>query len=141
MTYSLDSRLKVLSLPEKEGLTIASVSARFSVRVASVNRWIKDIRPKVYSRKKFRKLDPDIVAEDVHNYPDAYQYERAQRLGVQQSSIHYILNKLGMSYKKILLKSKFSTTSLHLTDTVGMFCLIVVAPLEFQFNADVMLLG
>ena len=100
MTYSLDFRKKALSIREEEGLTIAEVSARFSVGVASVNRWIKDIHPKAYSRKNFRKLDPDVVAEDVQKYPDAYQYERAERLGVQQSSINYVLNKLGVTYKK-----------------------------------------
>ena len=106
MTYSLDFRRKVLSVRKNECLTIADVSARFSVGVASVNRWIKDIQPKVYQRKKFRKLSPSVLAHDVLIYPDAYQYERAQRLGVKQSSINYALKKLGVSYKKNSQASK-----------------------------------
>ncbi len=33
-------------------------------------------------------------------YPDAYQYERAQRFGVHQNAIHVALKQLGVSYKK-----------------------------------------
>ncbi len=41
MTYSSDFRRKVLSVREKEGLTIAEVAVRFCVGVASVVRWLK----------------------------------------------------------------------------------------------------
>ena len=43
MTYSLDFRRKVLSVREKEGLTIAQVTERFDVGVASVTRWLDRI--------------------------------------------------------------------------------------------------
>ncbi|SFN23657.1 IS630 transposase-related protein, partial [Nitrosomonas communis] len=46
MAYSLDIRRKVLSVREKEGLTIAEVAARFDVGVASVTRWVKNIHRK-----------------------------------------------------------------------------------------------
>jgi transposase len=45
MTYSLDFRRKVLSVREKEDLTIAEVAARFCVGVASVVRWLKKPKP------------------------------------------------------------------------------------------------
>nr|WP_244175415.1 IS630 transposase-related protein [Xenorhabdus vietnamensis] len=37
---------------------------------------------------------------DVQNYPDDYQWERAKRLGVTQSAIHYALNRLNITFKK-----------------------------------------
>lgn len=100
MAYSPDFRRKVLEVRKREGLTIQQVSARFSVGVASVTRWISNCHRKTYTRTKFRKLDPAVVAQDVRDYPDAYQYERANRLGVHQSAISYILKKLGVTYKK-----------------------------------------
>ena len=36
---------------------------------------------------------------DVGLYPDAYQYERAERFGVSQRGIALALKRLGISYK------------------------------------------
>ena len=38
--------------------------------------------------------------EDVKKYPDAYNYERAQRLNVSTSGIYCALRRLEISYKK-----------------------------------------
>ena len=40
------------------------------------------------------------LARDVEAYPDAYQYERAARLGVSVRCVGYALKHLGMTYKK-----------------------------------------
>ena len=40
------------------------------------------------------------LAADVEKYPDAYQYERAERLGVTQRCVGYALKRLGVTYKK-----------------------------------------
>lgn len=56
MAYSLDFRRKILSVQEKEGLTIAEVAVRFDVGAASVMRWIKNIHRKPQGFRK-RKLD------------------------------------------------------------------------------------
>lgn len=60
MAYSLDFRRKVLSVGEKEGLTIAEVAARFDVGVASVTRWVKNIHRKP-QRFHQRKIDLDVL--------------------------------------------------------------------------------
>ena len=39
---------------------------------------------------------------NITKYSDAYQYERAERLGVSQSSIHSALKRLKVTYKKNL---------------------------------------
>ena len=99
MTYSLDFRRKVLDIRDKDNLTIAEVSARFCVGIASVVRWIKDIEPKAHGFRK-RKLDIEALKQDILEFPDAYQYERAKRLGVVQNSIFHALKKLNITYKK-----------------------------------------
>ncbi|SFM58009.1 IS630 transposase-related protein, partial [Nitrosomonas communis] len=90
MAYSLDFRRKVLSVREKKGLTIAEVAARFDVGVASVTRWVKNIHRKPQGFRQ-RKIDLDVLRQDIRDYPDAYQYERAKRLGVAQNAIFLAL--------------------------------------------------
>lgn len=99
MTYSFDFRRKVLSVREKEGLTIAQVAARFDVGVASVVRWLKQPEPKAHGYRR-RKIDIDALALDIEQYPDSYQSERAARFGVHQNAIFHALKKLKISYKK-----------------------------------------
>lgn len=100
MTYSSDFRRKVLSVREKEGLTIAEVAARFCVGVASVTRWLKNPEPKKGRNKPATKIDMQALARDVLEHPDAYQYERAQRLGASEKGIGHALRRMGVSYKK-----------------------------------------
>ena len=99
MAYSLDFRRKVLSVRKKEGLTIAEVAARFDIGVASVTRWVKNIHRKPQGFRQ-RKIDLEVLRQDVRDYPDAYQYERAKRLGVAQNAIFLALQKLDITYKK-----------------------------------------
>ena len=100
MTYSSDFRRKVLSVREKEDLTIAQVAKRFCVGVASVTRWIKTPDPKLTRNKPATKIDMQALARDVLDYPDAYQYERARRLGVSEKGVGHALRRMGVSYKK-----------------------------------------
>lgn len=100
MTYSSDFRRKVLSVREKEGLTIAEVAARFCVGVASVVRWLKQPEPSRTRNKPATKIDMQCLARDVLDYPDAYQYERAKRLGVSEKGVGHALRRMGISYKK-----------------------------------------
>jgi transposase len=100
MTYSLDFRRKVLIFREKEGLTIAEVAARFDVGIASVTRWIKKPVPKKGRNKPATKINMEALAQDVKFYPDSYQYERAERLGVSEKGIGHALRRMGITYKK-----------------------------------------
>ncbi len=100
MAYSSDFRRKVLSVREKEGLTIAQVAERFCVGTASVTRWLKTPEPKTTRNKPATKIDMVALARDVVAYPDAYHYERARRFGVSVQGIHYALRRLGVTYKK-----------------------------------------
>lgn len=100
MTYSLDFRQKVLKIRQEEGLSIEAVSIRFGVGKASVMRWLVELEPKKTRSKPATKIDMAHLQEDVTTYPDSFQYERAQRLGVSASGIRLALLRLKISYKK-----------------------------------------
>ena len=100
MTYSLDFRRKVLAIKQAENLSFAEVSQRFKIGIASVVRWSNRIEPQLTRNKPATKIDMQALARDVEMYPDAYQYERAQRLGVSPKGIFEALKRLNVSYKK-----------------------------------------
>jgi len=99
MTYSIDFRKKVLEVREKEWLSLEETEKRFGVGRASIFRWTKEIEPR-RKRKKPVKIKEEELREDVEKYPDGYQYERAERLGMSQRGIGQALERLGISCKK-----------------------------------------
>jgi transposase len=101
MTYSLDFRKKVLTVKEREGLSFEEVAVRFDIGSKNtVFRWTKQLEPCETRNKPATKIDMDALASDVKLYPDAYQYERAERLGVSESCIQSALKRLKISHKK-----------------------------------------
>ena len=106
MTYSVDFRQKVLAIKEQEGLTQAEVAVRFGIGIASVTRWCKCLEPQPTRSKPATKIDMEALAQDVKNNPDAYQYERAARLGVSQRAVGNALKRLKVSYKKNTVTSE-----------------------------------
>ncbi len=72
MTYSSDFRRKVLSVREKEGLTVAELAARFCVGVASVVHWLKTPDPKITHNKPATKIDMEELARDILLYLTSY---------------------------------------------------------------------
>jgi transposase len=106
MTYPIEYRLKVLSIREKENLTIAEVAERFCVGIASVTRWLKRVTPQMTRVKPATKIDRIALARDVREYPDAYQAERAKRLGVSEKGVGHALRRMNITYKKNAASSK-----------------------------------
>ena len=102
MTYSVHFRKKVLSVKEKDGLSLAAVSKKFSISKNTVFLWIKNITPKIHRKQRPTKINTKKLKEDIAQYSDAYQYERAERLGVSQSAIYSALKRLKVTYKKNL---------------------------------------
>lgn len=100
MTYSLDFRRKVLLVLERDGLTASEVARRFDIGRTSVFRWLKTLSPLKSRNSPSRKLDMELLKQDVEEHPDSYQYERAERFGVSQRCIWGALRRLGVSYKK-----------------------------------------
>lgn len=106
MTYSIDFRKKVLSVKEKEGLTIEETAKRFDIGVASIVRWSTRVEPCLTRNKPATKINMDELAKDVEMYPDDYQYERAARFNVSQRGIGDALKRLKISNKKKLRASQ-----------------------------------
>jgi len=95
-----------LAIKKQEGLTQSEAAVRFAVGVASITRWNKCQEPTRTRPKPATKIDMKALEEDVKIYPDAYQYERAARLGVSQRAIGYALKRLGVIYKKNTVTSE-----------------------------------
>ena len=101
MTYSLDFRKKVLAVKKRENLSFEQVAQRFDIGSKNtVFRWTKKLEPCETRNKPATKIDMDALAEDVKNHPDAYQHERAERLGVSESCVQTALKRLAISRKK-----------------------------------------
>jgi transposase len=100
MTYSIDFRRKVLKTKEEEKLSFAEVAQRFKVAINSVFLWSKNLQAQKRRNKGPTKIDMDALKEDVKVYPDAYQYERAERLRVSRNCVYFALKRLGVTYKK-----------------------------------------
>ena len=60
-------------------------------------RWSKRIEAQHPRHKPATKIDMDALKQDVEAYPDAYQYERAERFGVSRRTIGYAWKRLGIS--------------------------------------------
>ena len=99
MTYPVRFRQHVLSIRKKECLTLEESSQRFGVGRASLTRWLTRLEPD-QSKPRQRKIDLEKLKQDVRDYPDAYQYERAARFGVATNAIWQALQKLNLTYKK-----------------------------------------
>lgn len=91
MAYSLDFRKQVFKVKQKENLTFQELSDRFDIPIRTLFRWQKRIEPKSKRDKPATKIDMDALDEDVKQHPDSYQYERAKKFGVSQSTIFYAL--------------------------------------------------
>ena len=103
------------AIRSREGCSIEHLFAAYEVwiisygigyiGVASVTRWVKNIHRKPQGFRQ-RKIDLEVLRQDILDYPDAYQYERAKRLGVAQNAIFLALQKLDITYKKTLKHPK-----------------------------------
>lgn len=106
MTYSLDFRKKALSIRSREKLSFAQTAKRFGVSVNSLFLWSKKIEPKQTKNRPAIKIDKEILMEDIEKYPDAFSYERADRLNVTASGIRSAMKRLKISYKKNIKSSQ-----------------------------------
>jgi len=106
MGYSLDFRQKVFEIKDRDNLSYEKTSIRFGVSIRTLFRWSNRIDPKLKRDKPATKIDMSALATDVEKYPDAYQRERAERLGVSEGCVLYALRRLGISNKKNIIPSE-----------------------------------
>ena len=100
MSYDIKFRRHVLKIKEQESLSFAKVAKRFGIAKQTVYYWTKRIEEKKKRDRGPLKLYLEALKRDVEEHPDAYQCERAKRLGVSQSCIWSGLQRLGITYKK-----------------------------------------
>ena len=106
MAYPAFYRKKVLAYRKTHNTTIKETAKHFKIGTASVSRWVHKQEPAKTRVKEPTKIIDKALLKDVKKYPDAYQYERAKRLGVSKSGIYYALKRLKISYKKNSATSK-----------------------------------
>jgi transposase len=100
MSYDIKIRRHVLQIRASEGLSFSKVALRFGVAKQTVYNWSKRLEEKKKRYKPPIKIDMDVLKKDIELYPDSYQYERAERLGVTPMGIWHALKRLGVTYKK-----------------------------------------
>ncbi|WP_231967048.1 IS630 transposase-related protein [Orientia tsutsugamushi] len=96
----------MLDIKEREKISFEKVSKRFGIGKNKVFVWSKNILPLKNRNRAPTKISIDKLKEDVSQYSDAYQYERAERLGVSKSGIQKALKRLNITYKKTIKHSK-----------------------------------
>lgn len=97
MTYSINFRRKVLLIKEQEKLTFSEVSERVGVGKARVVRGSNRIEAQSTRNQPATRIDLEKLKPDVQMYPEAYQYERAERVGVSPTGIGAALRRLGIT--------------------------------------------
>lgn len=82
-------------------ISFEAVAERFGIQSKNtVFRWTKKLEPCKTRNKPATKIDMEALVRDVELFPDAYQYERASRLGVSESCVQAALKRLKISHKK-----------------------------------------
>jgi len=65
-------------------LTFEEISKRFGVGKTSLVRWNKVLEPRLTRNKPVTRIDMEALKRDIEERPDAYQYERAEKLKVSR---------------------------------------------------------
>jgi hypothetical protein len=98
MTYSLDFRRPILKVREEAALSFDETTRRFKLGKTSLFWWSQRVEPKRTRNKPTTSVNMERLKQDSEQYHNAYQYERAARLGVSRSRIYWALKRLVISY-------------------------------------------
>lgn len=102
MTYSVDLRERVVGFV-RDGGSKSEAAIRFGVSRWCVYDWLsrgETLEPQKQGCPGPWKLSVEALKDHVRDYPDAYQHERAQALGVSRHVVMYGLKRLGIRRKK-----------------------------------------
>lgn len=97
--YSLHFINKILK--QRKILSIQKLADKYSLSTRRIQNCLQGKLPTGKRNKSNTKLNIDLLLEDVKRYPDAYQYERAECLGVSEACVWSNLKKLKITYKKL----------------------------------------
>ena len=100
MAYSNDFIEHVLLIQQEEKLSHRATAKRFRIAPRTLFRWKKGERPATTRVRSSKKIPDDQLLQDVKDYPDAFQYERARRFNCHPWSIGRALRRLNVTRKK-----------------------------------------
>ncbi|UOO81380.1 IS630 transposase-related protein [Uruburuella testudinis] len=100
MAYSKDYRQMILAKLES-GETYRALAAEFNISKSTIQNWKKQPERKIVTTRH-SKIDMEKLRQDVAQYPDHYQRERAVRFNCTQRAIGIALKRLKMTQKKDL---------------------------------------
>ena len=98
MAYSKDYRQMILA-KLKAGETYRALSLEFGISKTTILNWKKQPERKVRASRTY-KIDLEQLAQDVMDYPDAFQRERAARFNCSDRAISKALKRLKVTRKK-----------------------------------------
>lgn len=107
MTYSVDLRERVVEFVEQGG-SKSEASRRFKVSRWCIYNWMKreSLQPDKQGCPGPWKLCPEALKTHVEAFPDAYQHERAEVLGVSRHVVLYGLKRLGIKKNAVVPRKK-----------------------------------
>ena len=80
MTYSLDLRKQVIRSRTEDGCSYRKTAKFYAISKTTIQTYEADISIQNTRNRTPNKIYDDALKQDVIDYPDAYQYERAHRL-------------------------------------------------------------
>ncbi|ULJ61929.1 IS630 transposase-related protein [Wielerella bovis] len=98
MAYSQDYRQMILT-KLKSGQTYRELSLEFGISTRTIQNW-RDKPERTVRTSYTHKIDLEQLAQDVKDYPDAFQRERAVRFNCTDRAIAKALKRLKLTRKK-----------------------------------------
>lgn len=99
MGYSKDFKDKVIEIMTRDQLSVRKAAQYFNLSTQTIQLCKKSTVRKPIPGRPAKITEAQILA-DIEKYPDDYQYERAERLGVSTHAVFNALHKTGISRKK-----------------------------------------
>ncbi|WP_227504444.1 IS630 transposase-related protein [Acinetobacter sp. YZS-X1-1] len=105
MGYSKDFKDKVIEIMTRDKMSVRKTAQHFSVSTRTIQLWQKSTEQKPIPGRPAKIIEAQILA-DIEKYPDDYQYERAERLGVSTHAVFNAYIKQEYHVKKTLTPPK-----------------------------------
>ena len=106
MAYTNDFIQRVLKVQKDRNLSHRKTANLFQIATTTLANWKKGLFPEGKRNRKPTKIHDDKLYQDIKDYPDAFQHERADRLKVSTRGISSALKRLGITRKKNFISSK-----------------------------------
>ena len=99
MGYSKDFKDKVIEIMARDEMSVRKSARYFNVCIQTIQNWKKSTVSKPIPGCP-AKISRAQILKDVEQYPDDYQYERAERLAVSTHAVFNALRAAEISRRK-----------------------------------------